>query len=155
MLRNNLRLDFEGTHERENNPGSVGSEVALITRSSRAVGESIARTLAHACTSVVISSAHAASKAAMIQLARNFAVEFGPSNIRVNTIAPGLLKTNFSTAIWDTPAGRDFAARTPLKRLCEASDVAGAALFLASGLARFVTGQVLAVDGGALIADPF
>ena len=99
--------------------------------------------------------AYAISKAADIQLARNYAVELGSQNIRVNTIAPGLIKTEFSTRLWEGRRGQDFIARTPLGRLGEAEDIAGAAVFLASRAARYITGQTIVVDGGVTIADPF
>ena len=99
--------------------------------------------------------AYAVSKAADAQLARNYAVELGPSNIRVNAIAPGLVKTDFARALWEGKEGEAFAAKTPLGRLGEPEDIAGVALFLASDAAKFITGQVIVADGGILIADPF
>ena len=99
--------------------------------------------------------AYAVSKAADAQLARNYAVELGPQNIRVNAIAPGLIKTDFARALWEGEEGKAFAARTPLARLGEPEDIAGVAAFLASDAARFITGQVIVVDGGVMIADPF
>lgn len=93
------------------------------------------------------------SKAADMQLARNLAVELGPDNIRVNCIAPGLVKTDFARALWDDP---EFAepriAATPLRRLGEPEDIAGAAVYLASAAGRWTTGQTLVVDGGVTIA---
>src|SRR5215470_11865112 len=91
------------------------------------------------------------SKAADLQLARNLAVENGPHNIRVNCIAPGLVKTDFAKALWDTPEGeRRSSAGTPLRRLGEPDDIAGAAVFLASRAGAWMTGQSIIVDGGAL-----
>ena len=98
---------------------------------------------------------YAVSKAADIQLARNYAVELGPKNIRVNAICPGLIKTEFSTLLWEGDKGRDFIARTPLGRLGESEDIAGAAVFLASNASRYITGQAIVVDGGVTVADPF
>ncbi|HCP00698.1 MAG TPA: short-chain dehydrogenase [Rhodospirillaceae bacterium] len=92
------------------------------------------------------------SKAADMQLARNLAVELGPDNIRVNTIAPGLVKTDFASALWKDSAFADpRIAATPLRRLGEPEDIAGAAVFLASGAASWMTGQVLVIDGGATV----
>ena len=92
------------------------------------------------------------SKAADMQLARNLAVELGPDNIRVNAIAPGLVKTDFARALWEDP---EFAAprieATPLRRLGEPEDIAGAAVYLASDAASWMTGQVLVIDGGATV----
>jgi NAD(P)-dependent dehydrogenase (short-subunit alcohol dehydrogenase family) len=93
------------------------------------------------------------SKAADMQLARNLAVEFGPDNVRVNCIAPGLIRTDFSRALWTNPsliAG--YEARTPLGRAGEADEIAGAAIFLSSRAGSFVTGQTIVVDGGVTIA---
>jgi len=92
------------------------------------------------------------SKAADFQLARNLAVEHGPHNIRVNCIAPGLIRTDFARALWEKPDNLSKAlAGTPLSRIGEPEDVAGAAVFLASDAARYVTGQSIIVDGGATI----
>jgi len=96
--------------------------------------------------------AYAISKAADMQLARNLAVEWGPHNIRVNCIAPGVIKTQFSKALWSDPARAATIARSyPLRRLGEPDDVAGAALLLASRAGSFITGQTLVVDGGGVI----
>ncbi len=93
------------------------------------------------------------SKAADFQLARNLAVEFGPYNVRVNCVAPGLVKTDFARALWDNAQTLDRAlSNTPLGRIGQPEDIAGAAVFLASDEASYVTGQVLVVDGGATIA---
>jgi NAD(P)-dependent dehydrogenase (short-subunit alcohol dehydrogenase family) len=89
------------------------------------------------------------SKAADFQLARSLAHEFGPSNIRVNCIAPGLVKTDFARALWDTPeAEKRSSAGNPLRRLGEPDDIAGAAVFLASKAGSWMTGQTIVVDGG-------
>lgn len=90
------------------------------------------------------------SKAADFQLARNLAAELGPHNIRVNCIAPGLVKTDFARALWDTPeAEKRSSSGTPLRRLGEPDDIAGAAVFLASRAASWLTGQAIVVDGGS------
>jgi len=92
------------------------------------------------------------SKAADFQLARNLAVEFGPDNVRVNCIAPGLIKTDFARALWDNPETLKFStARTPLGRIGEPDEIAGAAVFLASKAGAFMTGQAIVIDGGATI----
>ena len=96
--------------------------------------------------------AYCVSKAADMQLARNLAVEYGPFNVRVNCIAPGLIKTDFAKALWDNPdalAARN--AETPLRRIGEPDEIAGAAIFLASKAGSFVTGQSIVVDGGVTI----
>jgi NAD(P)-dependent dehydrogenase (short-subunit alcohol dehydrogenase family) len=96
--------------------------------------------------------AYGISKAADFQLARNLAQELSPDNIRVNCIAPGLVKTDFARALWDTPeAERRSSSTTPLRRLGEPDDIAGAAVFLASKAGAWMTGQKVVVDGGATI----
>jgi len=98
--------------------------------------------------------AYNVSKAADMQLARNYAVEYGRHNVRVNCIAPGLIRTDFSRALVENQETFKAAlATTPLKRVGEADDIAGAALFLASAAGRFVTGQTIVVDGGMTIAS--
>jgi NAD(P)-dependent dehydrogenase (short-subunit alcohol dehydrogenase family) len=92
------------------------------------------------------------SKAADFQLARNLAVELGPHNIRVNCIAPGLVKTDFARALWEDPERlANTTATTPLRRIGEPDDIAGAAVFLASKAGAFMTGQAVVIDGGATI----
>ena len=94
--------------------------------------------------------AYCISKAADMQLARNLAKELGPSNVRVNCIAPGLVKTDFAKALWDTPEGEKRASSgTPLRRLGEPDDLAGAAVYLASRAGAWTTGQTIVVDGGS------
>ena len=96
--------------------------------------------------------AYNVSKAADFQLARNLAVEYGPSNVRVNCIAPGLIKTDFARALWEDPeALKQRTATTPLRRIGEPDEIAGAAIFLASKAGSFVTGQAIVVDGGVTI----
>ena len=94
--------------------------------------------------------AYGISKAADVALARNLAVEWGPKNVRVNCLAPGIIKTEFARALYEDPAVEARALRKyPLGRLGEPDDVAGAAVFLASRAGAFVTGQTLVIDGGA------
>lgn len=96
--------------------------------------------------------AYAISKAADMQLARNLAHEFGPDNVRVNCIAPGLIKTDFAQALWEDEkmlARRN--ATTPLRRIGEPEEIAGAVVYLASQASAFMTGQVMVVDGGVTI----
>lgn len=95
------------------------------------------------------------SKAADMQLARNLALEWGPSNVRVNCIAPGLVRTDFARALWENPRTYEkVCAKTPLRRIGEPDEIAGSALFLASPAARFMTGQTIVIDGGAEISSP-
>jgi NAD(P)-dependent dehydrogenase (short-subunit alcohol dehydrogenase family) len=89
------------------------------------------------------------SKAALIHLTRHLATELGPK-VRVNGIAPGLVKTDMARALWEQN-GDAIAKLWPLKRLGEPEDIAGAAVFLASEFASWITGHILVVDGGALL----
>lgn len=92
------------------------------------------------------------SKAADLQLVRNLAMELGPHNVRVNAIAPGVIRTEFAKALYEDPAAEAALRRvTPLGRLGEPEEVAGAAVFLASQAGAFVTGQSIIVDGGFTI----
>ncbi len=96
--------------------------------------------------------AYCISKAADMQLARNLAVEYGPYNVRVNCIAPGLIRTDFARALWEDEAM--LAKRTettPLRRIGEPDEIAGAAVYLASKAGSFMTGQSLVIDGGVTI----
>ena len=96
--------------------------------------------------------AYCISKAADMQLARNLAVEYGPHNIRVNCIAPGLIKTDFARALWEDPTMLSRRTETtPLRRIGEPDEIAGAAVFLASAAGSFMTGQSLVIDGGVTI----
>ncbi|MDN4058592.1 SDR family oxidoreductase [Massilia sp. YIM B02769] len=96
--------------------------------------------------------AYNVSKAADMQLARNLAVEFGPHNVRVNCIAPGLIKTDFARALWEDPARlKEVNERAPLRRIGDPDEIAGTAIYLASRAGSFVTGQNIVVDGGVTI----
>jgi NAD(P)-dependent dehydrogenase (short-subunit alcohol dehydrogenase family) len=92
------------------------------------------------------------SKAADMQLARNLAVEYGPHNVRVNCIAPGLIKTDFARALWEDPERlQHVTANSPLRRIGEPDEIAGTAVYLASRAGTFITGQSIVVDGGVTI----
>jgi NAD(P)-dependent dehydrogenase (short-subunit alcohol dehydrogenase family) len=98
---------------------------------------------------------YAVSKAAEIQLVRNLAMEWGSRGIRVNTIAPGLIKTDLSRGYWQEPERQQAAERRiPLRRIGDPDDIAGIAVALCAPAGRFVTGQVLAVDGGMTVWPP-
>jgi dehydrogenase/reductase SDR family member 4 len=96
--------------------------------------------------------AYGISKAADHHLVRNLAAEWGPKNVRVNAIAPGLVKTDFARALWeDEQRSSARIAVTPLRRLGVPRDIGGIAVFLASEAAAFITGQVIVADGGVTI----
>ena len=89
------------------------------------------------------------SKAADIALARNYAEEWGPDNIRVNCICPGLVKTDFAKALWEDPERiRAANESVPLRRIGDPEDIGGIGAFLASDAALFMTGQIVVADGG-------
>lgn len=93
------------------------------------------------------------SKAAEAALCRALACEWGPKNIRVNCIAPGLIRTDFSRALWEDETRRKARdALTPLRRIGEPQDIGGIAVFLASAAGSYVTGQMIVADGGVTIA---
>ena len=98
--------------------------------------------------------AYGVSKAADMQLVRNLAVEWGPHGVRANGIAPGLVRTDFARALWEDPALLERRTRdTPLRRIGEPDEIAGAAIFLAAPAGRFMTGQTIVVDGGVTAAS--
>lgn len=98
--------------------------------------------------------AYGISKAADMQIARNLAVEWGPKNIRVNCIAPGLIKTDFAKTLWENPEIYEkTVVQYPLRRIGEPREIAGTAIYLASAAGSFVTGQTIVVDGGGTITS--
>lgn len=97
--------------------------------------------------------AYCISKAADVQLVRNLAVEYGPHNITVNAISPGLVRTDFARALWENPdILRERTSGDPLRRIGEPREIAGAAVYLASAAGSFTTGQNIVVDGGSTIS---
>jgi dehydrogenase/reductase SDR family member 4 len=98
--------------------------------------------------------AYNVSKLALIGLVKNLASEWGPRGVRVNAIAPGVVRTDFARALWENPdIARRIEALTPLRRIGEPEDIGAIAVFLAAPASRFVTGQTLVADGGATIVS--
>jgi NAD(P)-dependent dehydrogenase (short-subunit alcohol dehydrogenase family) len=96
--------------------------------------------------------AYGLSKAADSQLARNLAVEWGPKNIRVNALAPGVIKTDFAKALYADPSTEKFVTKQyPIGRLGVVDDISGVAVMLASRAGAFITGQTIVIDGGTTI----
>ena len=90
------------------------------------------------------------SKAADIQTVKNIAVEYGHNNIRANTVAPGLIRTDFARGLWENPVIHDQYTKThPMRRIGEPDEVAGAVIMLASDAGKYINGQTIIVDGGA------
>jgi NAD(P)-dependent dehydrogenase (short-subunit alcohol dehydrogenase family) len=97
---------------------------------------------------------YGALKAALIQFSKSLAQELGPDNVQVNVIAPGLVRTRFASVLHETPAIRQHVERsTPLGRIAEPDEIAGAALYLASAASDFTTGLVMVVDGGMTLGS--
>lgn len=96
-------------------------------------------------------AAYAASKSAVASLTKSLAIEWAKKGVNVNAIAPGVFRTALNTKLLDeTPRGQEFLTRTPMGRFGDVQELAGAAVFLASEAASFVTGEILVVDGGFL-----
>ena len=99
-----------------------------------------------------ILGAYAITKAADIQMAKNLAREFGPDNVRINCIAPGLVKTDFAKALWENPENlKASTSGACLGRIGEPHEIAGAAVFLGSEASSFMTGQTIVIDGGVVV----
>ena len=95
-------------------------------------------------------AAYCASKSAVAGLTRALAVEWAPHNVRVNAIVPGVFRTDLNSALLESGRGEEFLMRTPMSRFGRLEELVGAAVFLASDASSFVTGHMLAVDGGFL-----
>ena len=131
-------MTLEGMAQRAKTAKSSGSFIVVGS-----IGGLLANT---------VIGAYGISKAADHHLVRNLAAEWGPKNVRVNAIAPGLVRTEFAKALWEDDKRRaEREQATPLRRLGEPRDIGGIAVFLASEAAAFMTGQVIVADGGVTI----
>jgi NAD(P)-dependent dehydrogenase (short-subunit alcohol dehydrogenase family) len=131
-------MTLEGMAQRAKNTRSAPSFIVVGS-----IGGLVANT---------VIGAYGLSKAADHHLVRNLAAEWGPKGVRVNAIAPGLVKTEFARALWEDPArAAQRIEATPLRRLGEPRDIGGIAVFLASEAAAFITGQCIVADGGVTI----
>jgi dehydrogenase/reductase SDR family member 4 len=145
ILTNNVKsvlwlagMTLEGMAQRAKTAKSSGSFIVVGS-----IGGLLANT---------VIGAYGISKAADHHLVRNLAAEWGPRNVRVNAIAPGLVKTDFARALWEDPKrAAERIEATPLRRLGEPRDIGGIAVFLASDAAAFITGQCIVADGGVTI----
>jgi NAD(P)-dependent dehydrogenase (short-subunit alcohol dehydrogenase family) len=144
---------------------SLEDRVAIVTGASRGIGAAIARVFVGAGAKVVLAARKAEAlqqlaqggywmtEAAVISMTRTFAVELAGAHIRVNAFAPGLVDTRLASAlVSDDALSRLWLERTPIGRVANPDEIAGAALDLASDASSYVTGQVLVVDGGTTIA---
>jgi dehydrogenase/reductase SDR family protein 4 len=131
-------MTLPGMAQRAQREGTSGSFIAVGS-----IGGILANT---------VIGAYGMSKAADHHLVRNLAAEWGPKGVRVNAIAPGLVKTEFARALWeDEKRAAERIVATPLRRLGQPRDIGGIAVFLASDAAAFITGQVIVADGGVTI----
>ncbi|MCF8111895.1 MAG: SDR family oxidoreductase [Desulfobacteraceae bacterium] len=106
-----------------------------------------------AFTSTPMLNTYNITKAAMVHMTRALAHEWGPYGIRVNALAPGVIRTQLSRALWESDQGEKFAKGLPLRRLGEVDDIRGAALLLASDAGAYITGEYIVIDGGELIGS--
>ena len=152
-----MKLDDDAWDKTMNCNGESGwwlTKLVVPHMVERGSGNIILISSIGAFRSTSVLGAYGISKAAEAQLARNLALELGPKGIRVNAIAPGLVKTDFAKALWSNPTIlQNVEQRAPLRRIGQPVDIAGVAVFLASQAAGFVTGQLIVADGGSTLGD--
>lgn len=129
------------------------SSLAIPTMAERGGGSVIIISSIGGLRGSTVIGAYGISKAADFALCRSLAGEWGPKNVRVNCIAPGLVKTDFARALWEDEANlKRRTATTPLRRIGEPHEIAGAVVYLASDASTFMTGQTIVIDGGVTTA---
>jgi len=129
--------------------------MVLPAMAARKAGSAVVISSIAALRGNTMLGAYGVSKAAEAALVRNLAVEYGPSNVRINAIAPGIIETDFAAALTTNPAiAQSVSERAPLRRFGKPEEIAALALFLGSEAGSFVTGQLVVADGGATIGDP-
>src|SRR3989442_1134469 len=134
----------------------LDDRVAVVTGASRGIGRAIALGLARAGAHVALAArpglgAYSVSKAAVLMLTRVLARELAPLGIRVNAVAPAIVETRFSEALWRNPEILErYVRATPMGRTAQPEEVAGAVVYLCSDAASYVTGHTIVLDGGHL-----
>jgi len=128
------------------------TQMVLPQMAERGAGEVVLLSSIAGIRGNTVIGTYGVSKAAEAALARNLAVEWGPRGIRVNAIAPGLIKTDFAKALWEDPVRVKRAEdKTPLRRIGDPVDIAGLAVFLSTSASAYITGQVIVADGGETV----
>ena len=134
-----------------NHAGANGSIAARVAAEAAPDGYTLFMPALSTFVALLEVAAYSASKAAVASLTKSLAIEWAPRGVCVNAIAPGVFRTALNQKLLDeTERGREFLLRTPMKRFGKVEELAGAAVFLASDAASFVTGEILVVDGGFL-----
>ena len=155
-MRIALGADHAGVDLKDRLRGWLTAQGHLPVTANATIGASVTHERVDRADSLVqylaANGLYGVTKAADAGLGRALAVEWGPHNIRVNSIAPGLIKTDFARALWEDEERRKRReAMSPLRRLGDPVDIGGVAVFLASDAARFMTGQLLVIDGGVSV----
>ena len=131
----------------------LASKCALPHLIARGGGSIINISSGSSLSGYLMVNAYAASKGGVNVLTKYIATQYGKHNVRVNCIAPGLIKTDFAKALWDNPDNlKASTARSPLLRIGIPDEIAGAAVFMGSAAGNFMTGQTVVIDGGATLS---
>ena len=139
---------WDSTVETHLNASFLLSQLAARSMIKRRSGKIINLASMYSFFGSSLVPAYSAAKGAIVQLTKSMAIEFAPHNIQVNAIAPGWIETDMTARVRDSPMNEEILLRTPAGRWGQADEVSGAAIFLASRAADFITGVTLPVDGG-------